>query len=170
MKTTSQSVTYTRQSHTYKIMESGGKSSGSNGLVLESRPAGSRCGDCANGSIGDWQQAAWRARGLTGIVARGGGPAGAAGDLISGLADHPAPQFATADLSTFPSGNHPVRFLVRYQGWQIDPGWPVRVGLTDGCPPQDATHLPASYGRTWWIADLATCACFAVSCWSRSGE
>jgi len=92
------------------------KSPGSNGAVLEGRPAGSRCGDCAKGSIGDWQQAGRGARGLAGIVATGGRSAGAAGDPLGDLAGHPAPPFATADLSVFPSGNHLVRFLVRVPG------------------------------------------------------
>ncbi len=97
-------------------MESGRKSPGSNGVVLEGRPAGSRCEDYAKGSIGDRQQAARGARGLAGIVARGGGAADAAGDPLGDLAGHPAPPFATADLSVFPSGNHLVRFPVRTPG------------------------------------------------------
>ncbi len=97
-------------------MESAGKASGNNGAVLERRPAGSRCEDCAKGSIQGWQRAARRTRGLAGIVARGGGPADAAGDRLGGLAGHPAPQFATADLSVFPSGNHLVRFPMRLPG------------------------------------------------------
>jgi len=97
-------------------MESGGTSSGSNGVVLEGGPAGSRCGDCAKGSIVGQQRAARGARGLAGIVATGGRSAGAAGDPLGDLAGHPAPPFATADLSVFPSGNHLVRFLVRVPG------------------------------------------------------
>ncbi len=97
-------------------MESEGKSRGSSGVVLEGRPAGSRCGDCAKASIGDRQQAARGARGLAGIVATGGRSASAAGDPLGDLAGHPAPPFATADLSVFPSGNHLVRFLVRVPG------------------------------------------------------
>jgi len=91
-------------------MKSRGESSGSNGAVLEGRAAGPRCGDCAKGSIGGRQRAARRAQGLAEIVARNDEPAGTAGDLLGGLAGHPAPQFATADLSVFPSGNHLVRF------------------------------------------------------------
>ncbi len=98
-------------------METRRKSSGSSGAVLEGRLAGSRCGDCAKGSIGDWQQAGRGARGLAGIVATGGRSAGAAGDPLGDLAGHPAAPFATADLSVFPSGNHLVRFPVRAPGF-----------------------------------------------------
>jgi len=62
------------------------------------------------------QQISRRARGLAGIVARGGKSADAAGDPLGGHAGHPAPPFATADLSVFPSGNHLVRFRVRVPG------------------------------------------------------
>jgi len=94
----------------------GGKSPGNNGVVLEDGPAGSKCEDYAKGSIQRWQRAARRARGLAKIVARGGRSAGAAGDPLGNLAGHPAPPFATADLSVFPSGNHLVRFRVRVPG------------------------------------------------------
>jgi len=110
-----------------------GKSSGNNGAVLASRPAESKCGDCANGSIEGWQQAARRVRGLAGIVARGGGPADAPGDPLGGLAGHPAPPFATADLSVFPSGNHLVRFLVRVPGL-ADRSGVAGPGSFDGHP------------------------------------
>ncbi len=106
-------------------MESERKSPGSNGAVLEGRLAGSRCEDYAKGSIEGWEQAAREARGLAGIVAKGSISADAAGDPLGGLAGHPAPPFATADLSVFPSGNHLVRFPARV------PGLADRSGVAD---------------------------------------
>ncbi len=114
-------------------MESRRKSRRSSAAVAAGRAGPERRGDLDKGSNVGCQEAARRARGLGMIVARGGRPAGAAGDPLGDLAGHPAPPFATADSSVFPSGNHLVRFRVRVPGL-ADRSGVASHGSFDGHP------------------------------------